>query len=148
MADIYASCIAYSNIEWASSPDVIEVGFSSKQLNNYKNILDKQDANSPDIWTWCWASSYFMYSECEEDEEGALILDGMSGWHKEFEPEYRIGVSEIRLYKKGNISIVLLLKHSSEEIWGEFNLYTLLDLLRKTEENSPGSKQLSLSLTV
>jgi hypothetical protein len=107
---------AYSNIDWSDTPSCIENTFTRKQLECYKKTLEEaaKDKESPDYWCWYFAANYTLLIE---DDEEKLV---------EYTPEYRIDSGYVKLYKCGEIQVVLNLKHSIEEIWASYQLNELL----------------------
>jgi hypothetical protein len=132
---VVVTAVTYSNIEWGSTPDYIECDLPratlEKALRVSKFLKEVQYFKAEDLYGVSW--ELLAIDEDADYKEKEDQLPPLTN----FEPEYRIGSSALKVYDDGDLQIVIHLKYSDEEIWAA--LGNVKDLLQKLEEHEHGN---------
>lgn len=107
-----------SSIEWAPTPDMIEVSFSAEFIAKAeKCVAFMKETGVSYMVSWC-AFGYELYDvlgSAHVEEGEPIFLDGL--YYEPFDPEYGLEGCHAKIYSDGDIRAVIPLKHTNDEIW-------------------------------
>lgn len=108
----------YSNQEWTSDPDLIQIELKSSFVEKAEKCIAFMQEHDVAMVKLYGEFGYELFTEDDaEGEEGAIVVDGEQ--YVPFEPEYRLSGCDTLIFKDGYIKASMPFKHTNEELWCE-----------------------------
>lgn len=108
----------HSSIEWATTPDMIEVSITPEFLAKAEKcvaFMKESGVSYMVIWS---TFGYELYDDlgATEPSDDSIFHDGKH--YEVFDPEYGLDGCHAKIYSDGDIRAVIPLKHTDDQIWG------------------------------
>lgn len=124
-----------SSQDWTVDPDMVEIEVGAAFLQKAESciaFMQENDINYMGKWSAFGYTLYALAEDPEDDGQDKPMIIGQDGQqYVEFTPKYQLDGCTAKIYKDGDIQVVMPFKRTNDELWCDIgNIKDLKVMLR------------------